>query len=591
MLAPTRPRDQNEFDWAAKMPLPVAMDETRGGTGPRLLAGGILAAAAAAAYANSLRCPFVFDDPLSITGNPTINRLWPPWAALHPPHGSGLTVEGRPLLNLSFAINHALGGTSVRGYHAANIAIHILATLTLYGILRRTPFSGFRFQPSAFLVALLWALHPLQTESVTYVSHRAESLAGLLYLLTLYFFIRYIQAGRRHWAWLSAGACLLGTGVKETIVTAPVIVLLFDRTFLAGSVREALRRRAPYYAALAATWIPLACLVAAEGNRGRTAGIGVGIAPWAYWATQPGALLRYLRLAAWPTGLVFDYGAEWLPRLSDALPAALALAALAAAGAWAFIRSPRPAGFAVLAFLVLLAPTSLVPGVRQTIAEHRMYLPLAPLCALAVGGIFALARNLVPRVVPAALLCVCALACLALTIGRNRTYATAVSLYRDNVAGRPQNILAWYNLGGALEEAGDHAGAVPVLREVVRREPASPDAWIRLGCALLALERAADAADCFKSALEIRPNDARAHLGMGRSLLRLGRRRDARWHIGAALRLDPGIPGARQLLESTDAQNGFPSAFVPQSDTSIPSSAARAAFVYRARSASRAELA
>src|ERR1035438_1270270 len=98
------------------------------------------------------------------------------------------SASGRPILNLSLAANYAVGGTAVWGYHAVNLAIHVLAGLTLFGIVRRTfaPRTGAAAVFVAFLAALLWALHPLQTESVTYIVQRAESLMGLFYLLTLY---------------------------------------------------------------------------------------------------------------------------------------------------------------------------------------------------------------------------------------------------------------------------------------------------------------------------------------------------------------------------------------------------------------------
>ena len=155
------------------------------------LAGGILALAALAAYHNSFSGPFVFDDVPSISGNATIRHLWPLWTVLSPPSATSLTSSGRPVLNFSFAINYALGGNAVWGYHAANLLIHILAGLALFGIMRRTlERSGQSLAASAtglgFAVALLWTVHPLQTESVTYIVQRAESLMGLSsYLLTL----------------------------------------------------------------------------------------------------------------------------------------------------------------------------------------------------------------------------------------------------------------------------------------------------------------------------------------------------------------------------------------------------------------------
>ena len=104
----------------------------------RVLIGcGVLVLAALVAYHNSFSGPFVFDSDLAITDNPSIRHLWPIWTALHPPAG-GSPVSGRPLANLSFALNYALGGTDVRGYHALDLVLHILAGLTLFGVLRRT---------------------------------------------------------------------------------------------------------------------------------------------------------------------------------------------------------------------------------------------------------------------------------------------------------------------------------------------------------------------------------------------------------------------------------------------------------------------
>src|SRR6185312_4252239 len=101
---------------------------------------------------------------------------------------AGTTVGGRPFLNLSLALNQAFGGTNPWGYHALNLAIHVLAGLTLFGLVRRTLEAGRKGSAllPAFAAALLWTVHPLQTEAVTYIVQRAESAMGLFYLLTLY---------------------------------------------------------------------------------------------------------------------------------------------------------------------------------------------------------------------------------------------------------------------------------------------------------------------------------------------------------------------------------------------------------------------
>jgi hypothetical protein len=168
------------MDAPAKPPFAPAAD-----AGSRLgrwifLSAAFIVVAGAAAYHNSLGGPFVFDDPASIVDNPTIRHLWPLDALFSPPSG-GVTVEGRPFLNLTLALNYAIGGTRVGSYHALNLAIHLLAALTLFGLARRTLvlFKSGAAVGVAFSIALIWAVHPLQTEAVTYVIQRAESLMGL----------------------------------------------------------------------------------------------------------------------------------------------------------------------------------------------------------------------------------------------------------------------------------------------------------------------------------------------------------------------------------------------------------------------------
>src|SRR5579871_3226550 len=155
-----------------------------------------LAALTVLAYANSFSALYLFDDGGAILENPTIRQFSTALA----PIPNGTPVSGRPLVNLTFALNYAAGGLAVEGYHAVNLAIHVLAVLALFGTVRRTlqlpTFAPPWRQASleiAGVTALLWAVHPLQTESVTYLSQRAEELMGLCYLTTLYAFVRGIQ--------------------------------------------------------------------------------------------------------------------------------------------------------------------------------------------------------------------------------------------------------------------------------------------------------------------------------------------------------------------------------------------------------------
>jgi hypothetical protein len=205
---------------------------------PRWLWAVVIIAGVFAVYANSISAPFLFDDGPAIAHNPTIRSLWPLWGPLNPP-ATGAGVTGRPVVNLTLAVNYAVGGLDVNGYRATNIALHALTALILLGLLRRTlrcvPSLADRAEMGAGLAALLWAVHPLLTESVVCVVQRNEVLGGLFYLLTLYAFTRTTDGGARAVTWqiIAVAACLLGVASKEIVATAPLMVLLYDRTFVA----------------------------------------------------------------------------------------------------------------------------------------------------------------------------------------------------------------------------------------------------------------------------------------------------------------------------------------------------------------------
>jgi tetratricopeptide (TPR) repeat protein len=516
--------------------------------GPRralLLAAGLLAAATLAVYANSLAGPFVLDDEPAISGNPTIRQLG---SALAPPHAQasdgGLSVSGRPLVNFSLALNYAAGGTAVRGYHTANLAIHLAAALVLFGVVRRTLRQSARYRhydtealPLAFAVALLWAVHPLQTEAVDYIVQRAESLMGLCYLLTLYAFIRATEpAASGVWSALAVGVCLAGMACKEVMVSAPLMVLLYDRTFVAGSFREAWRLRRGLHGSLAATWLLLGWLVLGAGDRGGTAGFSAGVAWWQYGLTQCTAIAHYLRLALWPSPLIFDYGTELTTKAGEVLPAALVLGALLIGTGLALWRCPV-VGFAGAWFFAILAPSSsIVPVATQTVAEHRMYLPLAAVVALGVTGLHALLGR-------RALFAMIGLAVGLglLTAQRNRDYRSAASLWQDTVAKRPGNARAHNSLGTALLLQGRAAEAAGQFEQALRINPDYGQAHNNLGVALVRLDRVPEAIVHYEMALRLNPADGDIPHNLGDALIQAGRVPEAEVQYERALRLRPDL--------------------------------------------------
>jgi tetratricopeptide (TPR) repeat protein len=552
----------------------------------------LLVAAVALCYWNSLGAPFLFDDIDAVVNNPTIRHL-ASQAALNPP-ADGNTAMGRPVINFSFAINHAISGERVWSYHALNVAIHTLAALTLMSIVRRTlsgpvlrEHFGAAARPLGFLIALLWALHPLQTESVVCIAQRAESLCGLCYLLTLYGFIRGAEPGARSGRWFafSAAVCLVGMGAKEVMGTAPLVVLLYDRTFVAGAFSTAWRQRRVYYSALACTWLLLAWLVLrGGGTRGVSAGFGLGVSWWTYLLTQGEAILLYLKLSIWPHPLVLDYGMAVVRSVADVWAQAIVVLALLGLTIWALIRKPV-AGFLGAWFFIILAPSSsVVPIVTQTMAEHRMYLPLAGVVALGVCGVYTVVgrRSTAVFLVLAAVFGV-------LTTQRNADYRSELSIWSKTVAQCPDNYrarntladvlvrlgrdreaighcaaalrlnpryaVAHNTLGNALANTGHPAEAIVQYEEALQLEPGFVEAHSNLGNMLLTIPgRLPEAVRHFEMALRIRPDFAALHFNLGNALLGFPeRRQEAMAHFQTALRLEPGLRPARQMLEKLSA--------------------------------------
>lgn len=493
------------------------------------------------AYANSFRVPFLFDDPASIVRNPTIRQLWPPSTPLSPPGGGGQTVEGRPVLNLSLAVDYATGGLAPWRFHVTNLVIHLLAGLVAFGLVRRMLVW---LAPAAKLAdrtwfagaaALLWVLHPLQTESVTYVIQRAESLAALWLLLTLYGFVRGVQTVSPRWLIVSVATCLLGMATKETSVVAPVLVLALDRTWGAGSYVAALRQRPRYYAGLAATWLLLILLVIGAGSRGGTIGPVTGLPWWGYGLTQLRGVVKYMALAAWPSPLVFDYGKDLIHHAGEiVLWAPLYVAALTLAVIGYLRRSWL--GFLGVGFFLLLAPSSsVVGGTRQMLAEHRMYLALLPLLLAVLGLILVTCGR---RALPVLGLAAGALALL--TYGRNRAYQSDLAIWTDTVAKRPGNAWAHNNLGLAYLDRSRAADAAAEFAVAIQLDPAMPEAPVNLGNAYLDLHRVDDALAAFQTGQRLAPRDPSAGNAVGVALLVAERVDESIATFRAVLALDPG---------------------------------------------------
>ncbi len=511
--------------------------------------------AIAVAYANSFSGALVYDDRAAITENGSIRSFWPLSDLFSPPGESG--TGGRPLANLTFALSYALSGLSPWGYHLINVAVHLLTALALFGVLRRTflmPALRTRWSQDslslAAAVALVWAVHPLQVQVVTYLSQRTESLMALFYLLTLYCFIRGIERQSRLWHPLAVVSFLLGVLCKEIIATAPLLVLAYDRTLVAGSFKAALRARWRLYAALAACWVPLAFLLVGVKTRGVGYGLGV---PWLEYAfTECKAILLYVKLSVWPHPLIFDRGTELVTSPVVAVPFILGLIGLLAVTAWAFWRRPI-LGLAGVFFLLILAPaSSVIPVIQQPIAENRPYLPSAAVVTLVVTGLYL--RTSRPTTL--ALCGGVAIAGIWGTAQRNRDFATEEAIWVDTVAKCPQNPRAHYNLGVVLDHLGRVSEAVVQYQAALAIDPNYVGALNNLGNALAEHGKVTEAFPFLEKAVHLQPSNVDAQYNLGNAFMNTGRLPEAIEKYQTVLRLDPKHTKSHNNLGFVYLKNG-----------------------------------
>ena len=426
----------------------------------------LLVLAVVGAYASSLGGQFILDDVDHIVRNEDIRTLWPANWARRP----------RPVVEGTLALNYAVHGLDERGYHALNIAIHAAAAVAMFALARRLlERAGAGAERAAGLgwaIALLWALHPLHTQAVTYLIQRSESLAGLFTLLALLALLRAAQSERpARWFAAAGVAFLLGLGSKVVAITLPAMAWLIDRTVLGGDLTRAARRAwLPLLAAAVAAALVLLLSTDIVTTLLRNPSVGFGATvdggALAYALTQPRVIAHYLGLSLFPRELCLDYA--WIPAQGwrEVAWAWGLLIPLALAAAWGVWRR-RAWALSLAGFLVLLAPTSSFVPVSDLAAEHRMYLPLACVAAcvvLAVDGV--LSRCLTPAgpkpALGVALLLGVALALGGRTAMRNLDYHDPIAMWGHIARTRPLNMRAHATYGfmaateGRLDEAQRH---------------------------------------------------------------------------------------------------------------------------------------
>lgn len=565
-----------------------------------LAACGLIATAGLAAYANTFEAPFVFD------GLPLEERLraltWNPaeWFGTNP----------RTIGFFTFDLQYTLHGRWLPGFHAVNIAIHVVAALALFGAVLvtcrgpRIPAAIRRDAAGIALVAaLFFELHPLQTQAVTYLYQRFESLMGMFFLLAVLCFAMAVRDGatsfprRTGWfvaAWL---AVILSIGSKEVGAAAPMVLLWYDRVFAATSWRDQWKRRWWFHLPFLAVFAAGAVYLYAQREHYAAGGIldPKKISPLTYALTQPEVICRYLRLAFWPRGLCLDWA--WPPATTPGriVPPSLALLAVLGFTAWAAVRLPA-VGFLLGSFFLILAPTSSFAPIVDLAFEHRMYLPLAPLAVLVVlAGRAVLGRlagrfgigPLPVRAVASVLAATVAIVLGVTTYLRNEVYRSGVTLWNDVVQKVPGNPRGYSSLAWHVElETGDKLAAIRINRKALRLKPDEANAHRGLAILLYESNRAeslfhareavriehtadnlnnlgiliaesdpGEAEACFREAITMDARLAAAKLNLGKLLAMVGRQTEATELLGptAAPQLTPRRAAGRAAPPATEA--------------------------------------
>jgi Flp pilus assembly protein TadD len=454
------------------------------------------------AHASGLDNGFHYDDGHSILRNPHIRSLDNLPTFFTNPHTFSENPDYamyRPLVLVAHALNYAWSEYRPWGYQLLNLFFHILASLLVFALLRQL-----RLPPSAALLgALLFGLHPAQTENINYISSRSESMAALFYLGAFFCYLRAFPASTApSWSWYGLSLLSFGLGLlcKAIALTLPLTLLFY--AFLHNQQARVYKLHLPYWL-LGGVYLLLYHNLAAQGfeRSGQVRDLTTQL------ATQSKAFVHYLKLAFVPTTL--NVHQQFFTSSSFLEPAALLglLAGCSVIGLIYFLRCrARLLAFGLGWFLLILLPTFLVP-LHILVNDHRLYLALFGL-ALVLGQ---LAKYLKPRW---ALYLVCLVAGM-LSFQRHAVWKNELTLWQDAVIRAPLMPEAHYNLGYAHHQAGDMARARQAYEQAVHLSPAYARAQTNLGAIYRQEGQTQQAIQAFQSALQAAPETVEALNNLG----------------------------------------------------------------------------
>ena len=519
----------------------------------------LLAVAVIFIYAETLSGPFIFDDRNNIRDNPHIRISQITWSGL-----TSAAVDSpshhRPVANISFALNYYMHGYNVVGFHAVNIIIHIVTGILLYFLVQttfRTPALQSRYERYkwiSFFSAAIWLFHPLQTQSVSYIVQRMNSLAAMFYILSFlcYAQLRVHPQDRRKWALLSGCilAGMLALGTKENAATLPLFLLLYEWYFFRDLSLKWLKE----HLALLAGLLLLTAIVAL---------VFLGIHPldkiWAGYAfrnftpaqrllTEMRVVIFYISLFFWPhpSRLNLDHDFALSHSLTDPITTLFSMLAIVVLLVLAVVtaKNQRLISFGILWFLGNLVIESSIFGL-EIIFEHRLYLPSMMFSLVVVVLVYRWVR---PAWLKPLILCTLTIVAALWTYERNEVWGDRIAIWQDCIKKSPHKARPYNNLGAALADAGQYDKAIEQYHKALQINPYYPNAYTNLGFALAKQGKVEQSITQFLKALELKPRDYETLSNLGVALLMQNRQAEALEYLSEAVALNPYFAKAHNNL-------------------------------------------
>jgi len=566
-----------------------------------LVIAAVICAVTLLAYSNTFHASFHFDDEHQVVKNTNVHVIENLPSFFTTAGMGSYTASGnrgyRPVTYASFALNYAVSGLDTWSYHVLNLLIHLINVLLVYLVAMAVldAAGGRDGKAAALSGALLFALHPIQTSAVTYISGRAALLATSFTLAAFYAFTRFRAGGVRRYIWAGAVPVLfiLGLLSKEMAVSFLGLALLYDLLFTlpkTGGMRPMRGAAVFYVPVVAALMLYLVIKGAVQGV------YTVPYSPygvWEYMVSEAKTLLMYVRLIVLPINQNADYNVPVTESLDAFAAVSMVLVSSAAILLYRVRRKSPAVAFFGFWFLISIAPESSIFPVEDIAVEYRLYMPSAGFIMALVVIMHGLLKD--RRFVRAAAFSTVALL-MALTFTRNAVWATDESLWRDAARKAPGSARAHTNLGHALlidkryQDAVDELSrsltytgltpkalgvtynelgvcytelglpdkAIAAYREAVETYPEMVEPYFNIGKAYERQGRYAEAEEVLVKAAGINPDYLLNRLELAVVYSAMGRHNDAVFQMEEAARLAPGDPDVRYRLELAYSNAGRP---------------------------------